>query len=561
MPQWDRYWPMGRLAALVMLATSGGLDVWYLASLIGLPQRLGLPPLTDLGDMGGDVIWIGGPGGLALLGWSRDARRRTLARRRARNGEEGAIRLASIVPDPADAPPESALPLELVWRRKPRGREWVPLFIVTLFFGSVPVLLVATGLIFGASPQNLGNFLFQGPNGDVIMIAILASFFVSGMVASFIALILALASRLGPPYGVMADEHGIRQLHLKGPGSLLRWSDIHWIEVFQFSTDAQRVFSAFGTKASIYWEDFTRVRRRGRRVRIDFKELELRQRAVLALVAARTGRQPRSFSLALMRDEDIPEVPRRKCRLLAYSFGYSVAAVLLALPVAVLSLPLTHFALLNYYAAVTCAAAGMGIGVIVRRALNPRTRPIGDEVQFTLPVESPLNSDPVTVSYRRALASRLHDAAIGVPLVLDLVPAFAGIASATHSYISPLAAFATRVVASLVFFVAMVGVAAIIIALQSGRATLTLDTNGLSERAGRKMLRFSWHEIVAVNVALERGQPESYFALSRSGETINLPARNAVWRAPELGQQTLSPNELAALVVARSGATLLVKDV
>lgn len=144
--------------------------------------------------------------------------------------------------------------------------------------------------------------------------------------------------------------------------------------------------------------------------------------------------------------------------------------------------------------------------------------------------------------------------------MLDLVPAFAGIGSATYSPTSPLAAFATRVVASLVFLVAMVGTVAILFALQPDRTTLTLDVDGLSERSGRKMVRFPWREIVGVTVALEKDRPEFFTVLGREGETIGLPVRNIVWRALAPGQQSVTPKELAALVVARSGAELLVKD-
>jgi hypothetical protein len=206
MPQWDRYWLLGILGSLVLLAASVILGLWYLASLFALPQQFGLPPLNGLGEQGGIVIWVGGIGGLTLFFGSLGARRRVRARRSALGGGPSGIPLATIAADPAHTPDAAQLPLVLPWRRRPRGREWAAVLIVTLITGSGPALLLALPVLFGIGLQTLGEYMAHSSIADLIAVVLYLAFDICLAVTGLVALVVALTSRLGPVYGVVADD-------------------------------------------------------------------------------------------------------------------------------------------------------------------------------------------------------------------------------------------------------------------------------------------------------------------------------------------------------------------
>ncbi len=561
MPQWDRHWLLGILGSLVLLAASVTLSLWYLASLFALPQQFGLPPLNGLGEQGGTVIWVGGIGGLTLFFSSQGARRRGRARQSALGGGPSGIPLATVAADPACTPDATHLPLALPWRRRPRGREWAAASLMTLIAGSFFGFLFALPALLGIGLQTLGEYMARHSIADLIATVLLLAFDICLAVAGLVALVVALTSRLGPEYGVVADDEGIRALHLKGPGPRLRWSDVRLVEVAQCSSNKDaRIFTVYGPRASVYWWDFKKPPRKRRRPEISREEFEGRQQALLALLASRTGLQPRTFSTQLVCDDELAArpLPTHRYRVLAYGIGYGLAGVLLLLAAAVLVLPLTHNPLLDGYAALTSALAGITLVVIVTQALRPaRTSSPQHGERYTLPIVPRLAADPMDVTYRRPFTGRLQDAAIGLVLLCDAVPAV--LAQVNLPAVPPLA-FATHVVALLLFLVAFIGLFALFNAIGGRRTTLTASAGGLSERAGRTTTLLSWGAIVSLRLELEKGAPDSFTALGRDGETISWPARGVIWQAGHPGLPSITPEELAAIVVQQSGVHLTVKD-
>jgi len=562
-PQWDRYWPIGLASSVLLMAASLTLSVWYLASLFALPQLVGLPPLTDPGELGSDVIWLGGFGGLSLFFASRAARRRSRLRRLALGGDVSMMPLASIVANPANAPDATHLPLVLPWRRKPRGREvgiWLFLLLwvgILLAFEISVVVLVAW-----FTDTDLGTMLGYLMRGSVVDNVIFAAILIVVMgfaVLGLIGLIHALTSRLGPEYAVVADDEGIAALHLKGQGPHLRWSEIRLLEVSRMSARGkERIFTVYGNDRSRSWHDFEKPPRKRFRPDIPREEFTSRQRALLALVTARTGLQPRTLSTSVMRDDKLAKRRNPNYRAIAYGVGYGVAGMLLLLAIAILALPLTHNPLLDGYAASTMALAGFGIMMIVRRALTPqRRRSAQPFLPYALPVAPPLGQESMELIYRRGLGSRLQYLAIGCALTLDIVPAFVAQINLPQS---PPLAFATRSIASLLFLVGLIGIAAIFIALGRSSTRITVGASGLGERDGRKKTQIAWDAIVLVSAELERGMPKTFLVLGRDGAIITWPARGAIWRPSSPVQQFISPEELAALVVARSGVHLTTKE-
>lgn len=274
MPQWDRYWPLGLAGSLALLTASATLSVWYLASLFALPQQLGLPPLTDPGQMGGDVIWIGGIGGLQLFFISRGARRRARMRRLALGGDLSVMPLATITADPANAPDAAHLPLVLPWRRKPRGREWAMPAMMTLVFGSGPGTLLTLAVLPGIGWQTFGEYMVHHSIGDLIALVLLVAFETCLAVMTLVAFVSALTSQLGPEYGVVADNEGISTVHLKGQGPRLGWGDVRLLEVSQVF--GRWIVTLYGPRARVYWQDFDTPRKR-MRLEISHEEFEDRE--------------------------------------------------------------------------------------------------------------------------------------------------------------------------------------------------------------------------------------------------------------------------------------------
>jgi hypothetical protein len=54
-------------------------------------------------------------------------------------------------------------------------------------------------------------------------------------------------------------------------------------------------------------------------------------------------------------------------------------------------------------------------------------------------------------------------------------------------------------------------------------------------------------------------RPLTFSAFGRDGETITWPARDVDWRVAGRAQPPMSPEELAALVAARSGVRLIIE--
>jgi hypothetical protein len=562
-PQWDRYWPIGLASSVVLMAASLTLGVWYLASLFALPQRVGLPPLNDPGELGGDVIWLAGPGGFSLFFASHAARKRSRLRWLALRGDVSKMPLASVVTDPSDAPDAAHLPFPLPWRRMPRGRE-VGFWLFLLLWGSVLLIVEFAVLVLVAQLTNtdLGTMLGSLVQADIIddvVLAILLVVVMGFVVLGLIGLIRGLRSPLGPKYALVAGGEGIAALHLKGQGPRLRWGEIRLLEVSRMSARGnERIFTVYGNGRSISWHDFEKPPRKRFRPDIPREEFTCRQRALLALIATRTGLQPRTFSTALMRDDELAKRRSPNSRASVYVVGYGVATLLFLLAMAILALPLTHNLLLNGYAAATTAVSGLGLAAMVRRTLGPRRAgPAQPSLPYALPVAPTAGLESFDLMSRRGLGSRLKEFAIGFALTLDIVPAFAAQANLPDS---PLLAFATRAVADLIFLVSIIGMGAIAIALGRSSTHIIVEAGGLGERAGRKATQLAWDAIVLVSAELERDTPKSFLALGRDGEIITWPVHGAIWESKSPLQSHISPEELAALVVARSGVQLTTKE-
>ncbi|HEV2237956.1 MAG TPA: hypothetical protein VGR57_14950, partial [Ktedonobacterales bacterium] len=264
-------------------------------------------------------------------------------------------------------------------------------------------------------------------------------------------------------------------------------------------------------------------------------------------IVARTGMQPRTCTLALMREPSTTH----SGRWWALAFKYGLPLTLFVMSLAAAALPLTPFVALNAYAAVTSAVLGVA-------AASAMWKPDGSPhpAYYALPAAPTLPDESVGITYRARRAGRWQDVLIGVLLSMNVVPAVVALVTPPAS---PPAAFAAKVDAGLLFIIVLIGVAAIIDGLSRKRTRLTITSTSLTETQGRKSTRLAWEEIVGLSVQMSEGAPAPFTALGADGETISWPARRVMWQAQGGSPGPILPEELAALVAARSGVRLTIE--
>jgi hypothetical protein len=544
MPEWDRWWPLGLLAGTLLVGASAFLGVWYLASLFAFPALIGLPILHELGKNGSLVVINGGWAGLWALSASRRARQRVRARRLALRGDLSAMPLAIISADVEKAPEAGKLPLTLAWRHQPKTRER-GVWLLPAIGG--PTLLAFFIVLSAQVPgewQYMSTISAHNALADVITSVLLLAGSVLVTVVSWAGLIKKIVDPLGPAYAVRADDDGIRALHLRSEGPLLRWSDVRVFEVSnQYGLPTREIFRLCSSDRVVWWADTGSVAGESAAAYADRWEC---QRRLLALVMARTGMRPRTCTPSLMRD-----LPRHGLHWGIYVFRFGLLLAVFLMSIASLILPLTPVVALNAYAATTIALVG---GVIVWGGRQRRESP--PAAPYALTAASALPEEPADIVYGDTSRRRLQFAGIGLLFVLDAVPA---IVAFTNVPAAPTPAFRVQVVAWSLAALAFIGSVVLAHGLSGNRTRLRIDSAGLTESEGRESTWLAWDDIVHLSVKMSKGGPASFTALGLDGEAITWPARIVFWRGSGRAPAPVSPEELAAIVAQRSGVRLTIE--
>jgi hypothetical protein len=543
MPQWDRWWPLGLAGGVALLAAGATLGLWYLASLFAVP---GLP-LPASHDNSGLVLYICLLGAMWLLSRSLAARRRVHARRAALAGDVTVMWPSIIQADAAQRPDVSELPITLAWRPRPKRRGWGGWLLLALIVSTVVIAIPVVLALLAPWPWTIAipsiTDLLEGLFFIVLFFAQWICLVV-GAIGAWVAFAKAVSAPLGPVYGVRADDDGIRTLHLLGEGPLLHWSDVRLFEVS--GSARRRVFSVYAADAMIWWQSVTVPDLANTAPEMDRRD---RQWRLLALAVARLGQQPVTCTPALIREAPPGRLARRY-RLRAYSISLGLPLVLFVVAAASLVLPLSPLAWLNWYAALSTALMGVAIMWATRMALwvSPR-------LPYALPAAPALPAEPLTFTFSRTTSNRFRDIGIGVLCLLNVIP----VAVASFNLpASPAQAYRVQVVDTALIIVLVIGLIALINGLGSGRTHLKIQRDGLATTHGYKATWLEWGAIVRLQLEMLGGRPLQFIATGRDGETIGWPARDVVWRVAGRGQPPLSPDELAALVAARSGAALVI---
>jgi hypothetical protein len=361
-----------------------------------------------------------------------------------------------------------------------------------------------------------------------------------------------------PALGVIATQDGLIWRRPDNPDQLVRWEEARLLEVTTRESTPSRAYTLYGERTRADWQEYPSPSQSVVPHIASYEQLVARQRLLLDLIAARTGLTPRTFDPAL-RSEDGPASPAERRGVPLTYASFVVISVLLALgAVAALTLPLTKWAAINAYAAFSLALAEVSQLVAMTRWIAQRwRRPRGT---FALPPASPGNTSTgaFAMSFRTSRRLRLGMIVFGVLLSLDAVPlvlAFVDFASVSDSETAPL----LRIT---LFIAALVGVALFVAGVGAhGRPTVVIaDARGVSKREGKKAETIPWNALECVVVRISVGKARAFDVIGHGDAfTISWPTQDT--RPAELpaGTQRVTAEEMAALIVGRSGTLLKVR--
>lgn len=351
---------------------------------------------------------------------------------------------------------------------------------------------------------------------------------------------------------VSADEVGLhfRRAYRRRRTTSVPWGEARLLEVWLSGSGRQRVrgFTLYGERTKIEWS-----LPRGRQARTQ-KQSDI-EAALLAAIHAHAGLSPRTFAPALQRRPAARPAGRAGPKPL----GTILTVVIMLLPFAVaaaaLLLPLTTEPGLNAYVACSFGVLGLVVVVVAVQAQAElfHRAPLPDPAMILpLGVLPPNTSGTGTyiLRWRARPLTRLGEAALGLLFAGNIVPLIGILFGAETAAASAWTDILNFTVGGAV----LLGVLMLWDAAFSGRHTITADATGL--RAGRQTLR--WADIEDVVARVPGNTVAGFKVVGADGDvTIEWPTR--VHTTPRRGAQTVTPSELAALVVARSGTALRVE--
>lgn len=519
MPSVDRYWRRGLwigigmgAVAIVFIATS------VIVSILAFGETFFQAVTShDVWLMVGILLFSRWLIGLALEGrWREQLRARDIG------GMQSLMLPAALQPHPEDAPDVSHEPLQLLWLTDSEART--PRRTVVAALG-ISALVVAVG------------------SGILVILFLAFALFWPAAISLLVLIVAGLVVRWWrtsrpppnteaiPAHGVVATETG---LTCRRPGKAdvsIAWPEARLLEVWRTSMGGGSNFAGyalFSDQAMIEWRDYSQEHAPVAYDGSSYSEMRRRQRALLDLIAARTGLTPRTFVKELAASEEGAVengVMRRSIwRGLAPEgvlLLVLLAAVPLAVAVAALALPLTTSPALNAYAAATTGALGLVLlGLEVKffaRIVKAHPLPASHDAQpLTLPA-APIISNGGALGVRAPFQwkMRLLAVVIGLVFVGDVYPwirtlgDFSAAFTAHDAQMSPHNLLAGGLA---LIILAVVGVASV--AAFERRWRVVADDTGLHWRSGKEQRSLPWSAITRLNVSMVNGKVAEYEAVA-----------------------------------------------
>jgi hypothetical protein len=570
----DRWWWLIALIGLALCIASVVVPYFGVRSLpTDNPYFTRDYYMQDVGLMGLLALMFLGTGVAFLVIGARE-RRHHRQRLAALRGNAGAMPLAEMRPNPAQAPDVTDRPLELLWRTsKVTKLVQGPLLglyallalasiSVSLFTLLAPIFLPpqpsADDLIYHTLPQPMSvTELVLRIAGAAVVVAVVVVF---GMLA------LRLFPYLfGRPFDVTATDSGMDARTDFGTRIHLGWDEMRLLEVERGDAKATRRFALYAPGKRIAWAEYNAgFGAEYVPAGATASEMTLRQAALLNLIVARTGLAPRTLAKTL----EIKSAPTRAAKRAS-----GVAALLVLAPILAGSaaadffFPLTPVPWINWLSAGSLAFTALFLVAAGLREALTRSRLPAHAVPPSAGAPS-LAAPGVAyvLSWRIPLVSRVTFLAFGSCLAVNLVPAawillrqLGALLPGFQAQILANGAIADIVDYTLAFLFAaigMIGLALVYAGLRAATVRIQADKNGLTSATGPLQESLAWSSILSISWGRGAGERLAYLVKSDVPNVqISWPVGPHLARAvpPADGAVPIGPDELAALVAARIG--------
>ncbi len=510
-------------------------------------------------------------GGVAYLVMASHAHGSHIKRMAALQGDADVLPLAEIYPDPALAPDVARQPLELKWRIGMATRA-----VRVLLLGIQALLALATiGL---SAFEIVAPFFppFQPPHPMSVTEIVVRVTVVLLLIGMIIALCVLDAREVpflfGRPFGVTATTSGIDAHTEFGSRIHMAWEEMRLLEVATGGKNAKRRFSLYAQGKRIDWTEYTSgLGAEYVPVGATATEMTLRQTALLSLIAARTGLVPRTLAKTL---ESKP-APARQAKRSSNAIALLVFALISAgITAADILIPVTPFTWVNWLSAGSLGLVTLSLLVAsLRTALTRSVLP----AHATPPsVGAPSLEAPGVVyllAWKAPLRRRLLMSALGVCLAVNVVPGvwvlLQQIAIALpgyHPQILSDGSFTFMGRYMLAFVLDAFGVVGLVFVYMSTMGATTrirADKNGLTMRVARNERLMPWSSVQDISWGAGRRGRFSYIV---RGDVPTFPiywfsdSQATDTTPPSDGAIPIGPDELAALVAARTGKPIRVRE-
>lgn len=362
-------------------------------------------------------------------------------------------------------------------------------------------------------------------------------------------------------------------------GASIAWPEARLLEVWRTSmgSGSNRAGCAlFSEQTMIEWPDYPQDQAPASADGSSYSEMRRRQRALLDLIAARTGLTPRTFTKELAAPEEAtvayPAMRRpiwRRFSIEGVLLLLLLAAIPLAVAVAALALPLTTSPVLNVYAAATTGALGLVLlgleskffaGIAKAHPL-PATRRALPLALPSAPIISSGESLGVYAPFR--WKERILAAVIGLVFAGDIYPWL-------HSLGDFPAAFPAHDEQLTPYKLLIGGLALIIVFVVIGawmtvfgrRWRVVADEQGLHRRSGKEQRSLPWSAITRLHVSTLGGKVVEYEAVADNANRTSISwSADAHWARDRRAPSADRPADvLAAFVAQRTGRTFTIGD-
>lgn len=528
-------------------------------------------PVGLIGFIG--FICLGG--GVMFLVMTGRARRRHLRRLAALQGDADVLPLAEIRADPTQAPDVAQQPLELQWRA---GVVTRILHVPMLGIQALVELATAGLSVFQFVAPFFPSFQPAHPMSitEIVVRVAGALILIALVIVASVLTIRIVPFLFGRPFGISATTSGIDAHTEVGSRIHMAWEEMRLLEVDKGGSTSKRRFSLYAPGKRIDWTGYTSgVGAEYVPVGATATEMTLRQAALLSLIAARTGLAPRTLVKTFESKPTLASQPMRQTTRASNAAALLVFTLITAgITIADFLFPVTPFTWMNWLSAGSLALVTLGLIVAsVRATFTQNTLP----AHATPPSVGAPSLDAPGVAYilawRTPLLMRLLTTAFGLCLSVNVVPVvwvlLQQLSLALPGYHPQILSdgpftFMGRYI--LAFVLGAFGVAGLGVAYAGTMGATTCiraDKGGLTTNFARRERLIVWSSIQEVSWGAGAKGRFTYRVKS------DMPASQLSWPAspqapdtipPSDGAMPIGPDELAALVAARIGKPIRVRE-